>query len=241
LEIGRESDQERRKRLMTQLFTGPFQDRADAGRILSDHLIIYRDHPKLLVLGLPRGGIPVAVEVAQELRAPVDVFLVRKLAVPNQPDLTMGAIASGGIKVFIENIVREHKVSTAMIDTVLEHESGELRRRERMYRGLRTMANVADHTVILIDDGLTTGNTMRTAIMALRQAGPERIVVAIPVGSQKTLTLLRQEADEVVCAHIPEELHSVDRSYRDYSPIMDRDIRELLEQVEARALASLVH
>lgn len=226
---------------MRQQLAGPFRDRADAGRILSDHLIIYQDHPKLLVLGLPRGGIPVAVEVAQELRAPVDVFLVRKLAVPNQPDLTMGAIASGGIQVFDESVLREHRVSTAMIETVLEHEQGELRRRERTYRGLRPMAEVKDHVVILIDDGLTTGNTMRTAIMALRHARPERIVVATPVGSRYTCDLLRQEADEVVCAHIPEPLYSVDRWYRDYSPIMDRDIRELLEHVEARALASLVH
>jgi putative phosphoribosyl transferase len=226
---------------MSQILAGPFRDRTDAGRILSDHLIIYRDHPKLLVLGLPRGGIPVAVEVAQGLRAPVDVFLVRRLAVPNQAELTMGAIASGGIQVLNDSLIREHKVSTAMIDTVLEHEQGELRRRERMYRGLRPGADVSGHTVILIDDGLTTGNTMRTAIRALRQAGPERIVVATPVGSRTTCDLLRTEADEVVCAHVPEPLYSVDRWYRDYSPIMDRDIREMLEQVETRAMASFVH
>jgi len=183
----------------------------------------------------------VAVEVAQGLRAPVDVFLVRKLAVPNQPDVAMGAIASGGIQVISDDVVREQRVSAAMIETVLEHERGELRRRERMYRGLRPMPGVTGNTVILIDDGLTTGNTMRTAIMALRQARPERIVVATPVGSQKTCELLNREADEVVCAHVPEPLYSVDRWYRDYSPIMDRDIRELLEQVEARSLASLVH
>jgi predicted phosphoribosyltransferase len=226
---------------MRQLLAGPFQDRADAGRILSDHLIIYQDHPKLLILGLPRGGIPVAVEVAQELHAPVDVFLVRRLAVPNQPELTMGAIASGGIQVLNDSVVREQKVSAAMIETVIEHEQGELRRKERMYRGQRPMADVSGSTVILIDDGLTTGNTMRTALMALRQAGPERIVVATPVGLQKTCELLRQEADEVVCVHMPEPLYSVGRWYRDYSPIMDRDIRELLEHVESRALASLVH
>jgi putative phosphoribosyl transferase len=171
----------------------------------------------------------------------VDVFLVRRLAVPNQPDLTMGAIASNGIQVLNEGMIREHKVSNAMIDTVLEHEQGELRRRERMYRGLRPMADVSGQTVILIDDGLTTGTTMRTAIMALRQARPERIVVATPVGSRWTCDLLRAEADEVVCAHVPEPLYSVDRWYRDYSPIMDRDIREMLEQVETRAMASSVH
>jgi putative phosphoribosyl transferase len=226
---------------MKQIFAGPFRDRTEAGRILSDYLIIYQDHPKLLVLGLPRGGIPVAVEVAHALRAPVDVFLSRKLAVPNQPDRNMGAIASGGIQVLDENLIREEKISSAMIETVIDHELGELRRRERMYRGLRPMAEVAGRTVILIDDGLTTGNTMRTAIMALRQSSPERIVVAAPVSSQKTFDALSREADEVVCALTPEPLHSVDRWYRDYSPIMDRDIRELLEQVETRAFAGLVH
>jgi putative phosphoribosyl transferase len=226
---------------MRQQLAGPFQDRSDAGRILTDHLIIYQDHPKVLVLALPRGGVPVAVEVAQRLHAPLEAFLVRRLAVPNQPDLTMGAIASGGIKILTESVIREHRVSAAMIETVLEHEQGELRRRERMYRGLRPIANIAGQTVILIDDGLTTGTTMRTAIMALRHAKPERIVVATPVGSQKTCELLRNEADEVVCANMPEPLYSVDRWYRDYSPIMDRDIREMLEQVESRSLATLVN
>jgi putative phosphoribosyl transferase len=171
----------------------------------------------------------------------VDVFLVRRLAAPNQPDLTMGAIASGGIQVLNNGLIREHRVSTAMIETVIEHERGELRRRERMYRGLRPMADVTGQIVVVIDDGLTTGTTMRTAIMALRQAGPERIVVATPVGSRWTCDLLRTEADEVVCAHVPEPLYSVDRWYRDYSPIMDRDIREMLEHVETRAMASSIH
>jgi putative phosphoribosyl transferase len=171
----------------------------------------------------------------------VDAFVVRRLALPNQPELTMGAVASGGIRVLNENVVREHKVSAAMIETALDHEQSELRRRERMYRGLRPMACVSGQTVILIDDGLTTGNTMRTAILALRQADPERIVVATPVGSRKTCDLLAREADEVVCALVPDQLHSVDRWYRDYSPIMDRDIRELLEQVEIRAMAGVVH
>jgi putative phosphoribosyl transferase len=226
---------------MKQYFAEPFRDRTDAGRILADHLITYRDHPKLLVLGLPRGGVPVAVEVARELEATVDIFLVRKLSVPNQPELVMGAIASGGIEVFHSEVLRRQKVSAAMIEAVVEHERPELRRRERMYRGLRPMAEVFEHTVILIDDGLTTGNTMLTAVAALRNAGPRRIVVATPVGSQHTCNVLRQEADEVVCAHIPEPLYSVDRWYRDYSPVMDRDIREMLDQVEMQTLAPLIH
>jgi predicted phosphoribosyltransferase len=226
---------------MNQLLAGPFQDRTDAGRVLADHLSIYQDHPKLLVLGLPRGGIPVAVEVARELRAPVDVFLARKLMVPNQPALAMGIIASSEVQILETQVIREHKVSSAMIETVIEHEEAELRRRERMYRGLRPMAEVASQTVILIDDGLTTGNTMRTAIQALRQCRPSSIVVATPVGSSYTCNLLREEADEVVCALMPEQLHSVDRWYRDYSPVMDRDIREMLEHTEVSAMAGLVH
>jgi putative phosphoribosyl transferase len=183
----------------------------------------------------------VAVEVAGRLRSALDVFLARKLCVPNQPDVVMGAIASGGIEVLEKAVIRKYGVSAAMIETVIQHENGELRRRERTYRGTRTMQEIEDRTVILIDDGLTTGNTMRTAVMALRAASPERIVVATPVGAQKTCDLLRAEADEVVCAFMPEPLYSVDRWYRDYSPIMDRDIRELLEPVETRAMAGCVH
>jgi putative phosphoribosyl transferase len=202
--------------------------------------LIYQDHPNLLILGLPRGGIPVALEVAQSLRAPVDVFLVRKLAVPNQPELSMGILASGGIEVWNHAVIREQRVSAAMIETVSGHERGELRRRERTYRGMKPMPSVAGATVILIDDGLTTGNTMRSAIAALRQSRPHRIVAATPVGSRQTCELLRGEADEVVCALTPEPLYSVSRWYRDYSPIMDRDIREMLERVELRVLAGAI-
>jgi putative phosphoribosyl transferase len=223
---------------MRQPFAGPFRDRTDAGRVLSDDLLIYRDHPKILVLGLPRGGIPVATEVATALRAPLDVFVVRKLTVPNQAEVVMGAVASGGIEVLHKSVIREHRVSEAMIETVIQHERGELRRRERTYRGMRPMPAVAGSTVILIDDGLTTGGTMRTAVAALREGGPDRIVVATPVGSRATCNLLRLEADEVVCALMPEPLYSVGRWYRDYSPIMDRDIRELLDQVESRSMAN---
>jgi putative phosphoribosyl transferase len=226
---------------MLQQLAGPFRDRTDAGRVLSEHLLIYQDHPKLLVLGLPRGGIPVAAEVAQALRAPLDVFLVRKLAVPNQPELAMGAIASGGIRVFNGAVIRDQRITAAMIDTVVEHEHRELQRRERTYRGMRPMPEIAGSTVILIDDGLTTGSTMRSAVAALRQGDPARIVVAVPVGAQRTCDLLRHEADEVVCALTPEPLYSVSRWYREYSPIMDRDIRELLEHVETRAMAGCVH
>ena len=182
-----------------------------------------------------------AVEVAHQLRAPLEVCLVRKLAVPNQPELIMGAIASGGIQVLNETVIREQRVAAAMIETVIEHELGELKRRERTYRGMRPMLDVAGHTVILIDDGLTTGATMRTAISAVRQAGPERIIVAAPVGSHATCEQLRGEADEVVCAFLPEPLYSVGRWYRDYSPIMDREIRALLDSVESTVMASCVH
>ena len=226
---------------MRQSLAGPYQDRTDAGRVLSEHLLIYQDHPNLLILSLPRGGIPVAVEVAHQLRASVDVCLVRKLAVPNRPELVMGLIASGGIQILNDAVIREQRVSAAMIETVIEHEQGELKRRERTYRGMRPMLDVAGRTAILIDDGLTTGATMRTAISAVRQAGSERIVVAVPVGSRETCEQLRQEADEVVCAFMPEPLDSVGRWYRDYSPIMDRDIRVLLDSVESPVMANCVH
>jgi predicted phosphoribosyltransferase len=183
----------------------------------------------------------VAVEVAHTLRAPLDVFLVRKLAVPNQPEVAMGILASGGVEVWDDAVIREQRVSAAMIETVAEHERGELRRRERTYRGMKPMPPVTGATVILIDDGLTTGNTMRSAIAALRQSHPHRIVAATPVGSRQTCELLRGEADEVVCALSPEPLYSVSRWYRDYSPIMDRDIRDMLERVEFRALAGAIH
>jgi putative phosphoribosyl transferase len=222
---------------MRQPLTGQFRDRSDAGRVLSEYLLVYRDNPQVLVLGLPRGGVPVAYEVAQALRASLDVFLVRKLGVPNQPELAMGAIASGGIRVLNQGVIRELEISRSMIETVAAHESSELQRRERTYRGMRPMPKIEGRDVILIDDGLATGSTMRAAIASLRQHNPGRIVVASPVGARNTCDELRKEVDEVVCAHTPEPFVAVGRWYRDFSPIMDREIRDLLEQAEVEVMA----
>jgi putative phosphoribosyl transferase len=222
---------------MRQPLTGQFRDRSDAGRVLSEYLLVYRDNPQVLVLGLPRGGVPVAYEVAQALRASLDVFLVRKLGVPNQPELAMGAIASGGIRVLNQGVIRELEISRSMIETVAAHESSELQRRERTYRGMRPMPKIEGRDVILIDDGLATGSTMRAAIASLRQHNPGRIVVASPVGARNTCDELRKEVDEIVCAHTPEPFVAVGRWYRDFSPIMDREIRDLLEQAEVEVMA----
>jgi putative phosphoribosyl transferase len=167
----------------------------------------------------------------------LDVFLVRKLGVPNQPELAMGAIASGGIRVLNQGVIRELEISRSMIETVAAHESSELQRRERTYRGMRPMPKIEGRDVILIDDGLATGSTMRAAIASLRQHNPGRIVVASPVGARNTCDELRKEVDEIVCAHTPEPFVAVGRWYRDFSPIMDREIRDLLEQAEVEVMA----
>jgi predicted phosphoribosyltransferase len=219
----------------------PFRDRADAGRALADHLIPYQADSKVLVLALPRGGVAVAAEVAHSLNLPLDVYLVRKLAVPNRPDVTMGLIASGGVEVLDRKVIREERISSAMIATATEYEQGELRRRERTYRGMRPMLDIEGNTVILIDDGLTTGATMLTAISALREARPERIIAAAPVGAPSACDLIRRAADEVVCLFSPDPMQQVARWYRDYSPVMDREIREILDAFEAHSLAQYAY
>src|SRR5215471_6540480 len=186
-----------------------FRDRADAGRQLLERLRAYRGRPDLIVLGLPRGGIPVAYEVARVLGAPLDVFLVRKLGVPGQEELAMGAIASGGVRVLNEETVRALDIPEETIDEVAEREQDELERRQRAYRDDRAPPDVHGSTVILVDDGLATGSTMRAAIVALRQLGPARIVVAVPVASVDTCGELRRQVDEIVCVRIPEPFYAV--------------------------------
>jgi len=180
-----------------------FQDRIDAGQHLAGKLKRYAGRDDVLVLALPRGGVPVAYEVARELGVPLDVFLVRKLGVPGQEELAMGAIASGGVRVLNEEVVRGLGISHEVIDAVTEKEKRELQRRERAYRADRPMPDVTDRIVILIDDGLATGSTMRAAVAALRNRRPGRIVVAVPVGAADTCADLREEADEVVCVGQP--------------------------------------
>lgn len=210
-----------------------YQDRADAGRQLAEKLTAYAREPNVLVLGLPRGGVPVAFEVAKALRAPLDIFLVRKLGVPGHEELAMGAIASGGIRVLNTVVVDQLGLSEETIDAVAADELRELERRERTYRGGRSAPEVGGRTVILVDDGLATGSTMRAAVAALRRQKPARVVVAVPVGSQEACDDLQSEADETICAHAPRPFRAVGLWYDDFSQTTDEEVTQLLEQAMA--------
>ena len=188
----------------------------------------YARRPEVLVLALPRGGVPVAFEVACALRAPLDVFLVRKLGVPGQEELAMGAIATGGVRVVNDSIVRHLDIAPEVIDAVAAREQGELERRERAYRDERPAPDVRGRTVILVDDGLATGSTMRAAALALRQQGPARVVVAVPVASREACEEFRGEVDDIVCAATPEPFMGVGRWYEDFAQTTDEEVRELL-------------
>ncbi len=207
----------------------PFRDRAHAGQLLSHKLKAYADRHDVLILALPRGGVPVAREIARLLHAPLDVFLVRKLGAPGQEELAMGAIASGGVRVLNDEVVQALRVSSRVIDFVTARESQELARREHLYRDGRPAAEIAGRTLIVADDGLATGSTMRAAIAALRQAKPTRIVVAVPVAAARTCEEFAGEVDELVCIHTPEPFYSVGFWYEDFSQTGDEEIREMLE------------
>jgi putative phosphoribosyl transferase len=207
-----------------------FRDRADAGRQLAARLRRYADRPDVLVLGLPRGGVPVAYEVAKELKAPLDVFLVRKLGVPSHEELAMGAIASGGVRVLNEDIINYLRIPDEVIDAVAAREQRELERREQAYRDGRPPPDVKDRIVILIDDGLATGSTMRAAAASLRLLKPLRIVVAVPVSAPETCDAFRTEVDEIVCAVTPEYFQGVGLWYDDFSQTSDEEVRELLKK-----------
>jgi erythromycin esterase-like protein/predicted phosphoribosyltransferase len=205
-----------------------FHDRIDAGRQLADKLTAYVGRSDVIVLGLPRGGIPVAYEVATRLKAPLDVFLVRKLGVPGHPELAMGAIAAGGIEVLSWDLIRDLDIPHALIEQVAVRERLELERRDVLYRGARRPAVVRDRTIILVDDGLATGSTMQAAIVALRQHAPARIVVAVPVGARQTCDHLRRIADDVVCVAMPEPFNAVGLWYEEFSQTTDDEVRRLL-------------
>lgn len=191
----------------------------------------YANRSDLLVLGLPRGGVPVAYEVARELHAPLDVFLVRKLGVPGQEELAMGAIASGGVRVINEDVVSHLHIPDSVIDAVAKQELRELERRELAYRGDRPSPDVKDRTAILIDDGLATGSTMRAAALALRKQDPAQIVVAVPVAAAQTCDEFRGVVDEIICAVTPEPFYGVGLWYEDFSQTSDEEVRELLRRV----------
>jgi putative phosphoribosyl transferase len=210
-----------------------FQDRQDAGRRLAQHLESYADRPDVLVLALPRGGVPVAYEVARALHAPLDVFLVRKLGVPGHEELAMGAVATGGIRVLQQETVQSLNIPPAEIDRVTRLEVREIERREHAYRGNRPLPTVAGQTVILVDDGLATGSTMRAAALALKQQRPAQTIVAVPAGAPSTCDDFRDLADEVICAITPEPFHAVGLWYHDFSQTTDDEVRDLLARSTA--------
>ena len=207
-----------------------FRNRADAGRKLAAKLTRYADREDVLVLALPRGGVPVAYEVAKELKAPLDVFLVRKLGVPGHEELAMGAIASGGVRVINEELIDYLGIPDEVIDAIAAIEQRELERRAVAYRDDRPPPEIKDRVVILIDDGLATGSTMRAAAASLRLQKPQRIVVAVPVSSPETCDEFRSEVDEIVCAFTPQHFQGVGLWYDDFSQTSDEEVRELLKR-----------
>jgi putative phosphoribosyl transferase len=216
-----------------------FRDRFDAGRQLAAKLNRYASREDVVVLALPRGGVPVAFEVATALGAPLDVFLVRKLGLPGHEELAMGAIASGGVRVLNEEVVRGLGIPPWVIDEAAEQEQLELERRERAYRDARPAPDVRDRIVILVDDGLATGSTMRAAVTALRRLGPARIVVAVPVGAPDTCSEFQTIADEAICASEPEPFYAVGLWYEDFSQTSDEEVRELLQRAAEEAPSRL--
>jgi predicted phosphoribosyltransferase len=206
-----------------------FRDRADAGAALAARLAHLVGAPGLLVLGLPRGGVPVAYEVARALGAPLDLMLVRKLGVPGFEELAMGALASGGIRVINTDVVRDFHISGDVIDAAAQAEQRELERREQAY-GAASPVELRGRTVVLVDDGLATGSTMKAAVQAARAAGPARIVVAVPVASQPACEELASMADEVVCLEAPPTFRAVGQYYDDFSPTTDDEVRTLLQR-----------
>lgn len=205
-----------------------FRNRQDAGRQLAAKLDAYRASPNAIVLALPRGGVPVGFEIARALKLPLDVFVVRKLGTPGQPELAMGAIASGGVRVLNRDVVDALAIPAELIDRIALLEGEELARRERQYRGDRPRLAARGRTVLLVDDGLATGSTMRAAVAALRQECADKIVVAVPVGAQSSCELLAREADEIVCPVMPEPFWAVGQWYENFDQTSDEEVHSLL-------------
>jgi len=206
-----------------------FLNRQDAGRQLAASLGAYAGDPTVLVLGLPRGGVPVAYEVARALEAPLDVFVVRKLGVPGHRELAMGAIASGGLRVLNMDVIEALGISPAVVESVADRELLEIERQERTFRGSAPFPEFLGRTTIVVDDGLATGSTMRAAVGALRASNPARIIVAVPVAAAETTRRLQKEADGVVCLSAPADFHAVSMWYDDFSQTSDEEVRRLLE------------
>jgi putative phosphoribosyl transferase len=219
----------------------PYADRREAGGALAEKLPHHRGRPNVVVLALPRGGVPVAYEVAEALDAPLDIFIVRKLGMPGHPEFAMGAIASGGVQVLSDEVIRRYGIPDAAIAAVVARERAELERREREYRRGRPMIDLRQRIVILVDDGLATGASMRAAVHAVRALGPDRVVVAVPVGSPETCAEFGDITDETVCARTPEEFSAVGQWYRDFSQTSDDEVHALLQAHARRTAPEHVH
>ncbi len=213
---------------MPHVSFAPYQDRVEAGDQLAERLLNYRDRDDVVVLALPRGGVPVAHRLARLLALPFDVFVVRKLGVPGHEELAMGAIATGGVRVLNEDVSIPLGIPSKVVDSVAHSEQIELERHEQLYRGSRAPIRLANKTVILVDDGLATGSTMRAAVKAVRLQKPARVIVAVPVGAPSTCADLAREADDVVCVRTPDPFVAVGLWYRDFTPTSDHEVRELL-------------
>jgi predicted phosphoribosyltransferase len=205
-----------------------FRDRRDAGRVLAGELAQYRGRDGLLVLGLARGGVPVGWEVAAALNADFDVFLVRKLGVPQWPELAMGALASGGGVVMNDHVLSSLRISDEQVREVVDRETAELHRRERAYRGGRAVTDPRGRSVIVVDDGIATGASILAAVRAVRTAGAAAVVVAVPVGPRSVCQLLAEEADDMVCATMPDHFEAVGQAFADFRQISDEQVRDLL-------------
>lgn len=217
----------------------PIRDRVAAGECLAQLLLAYRQRPDVIVLALPRGGVPVAYQIADALDVRLDLMLVRKLGVPGHAELAMGAIASGGVRVINHDVLHYARIDQASIDAVAARETVELQRRDRAYRGERPAPVLCDQQVILVDDGVATGATMQAAIRAARQQGPARIVVAVPVAAPDSVQLLRNQVDEVVCPLLPEMLMAIGRWYLDFDQTSDREVLDLLQRAWQRPCESV--
>lgn len=221
------------------MITKFFKNRAEGGRSLAQKLMQYANDPNVVVLALPRGGVPVAYEVAKALTAPLDVFVVRKLGVPGFEECAMGAIASGGIRVLNDSVISYLRMPVEVVDEITAEELIELERRERVYRGTRAPVDVTGQTVIIVDDGLATGSTMRAAVKALRKKNPKKIVVAVPVGARETCDSFKNEVDTIaVCAITPEPFNAVGLWYRDFSETTDAEVQQLLRKAEQTRAAA---